>query len=152
DMEAGAGIAGAGPARHHAQARPPSELAEGVGHHRRATFLAAGHETDRIGVVERIEHGEVALARHGEYRVGAVDLELIDQDLRTGPAARGSAHARYLRGCHWPPEVLEFGAVGNPPSREGYSAGRGATLTRRGRCRSPPPQRISQPMISSVAA
>ena len=36
-------------------------------------------------VVERVEHGQVALAREAEREVGAVQLELVDEDLAAGP-------------------------------------------------------------------
>ena len=45
--------------------------------------------TKRIGaVVERVEHGEVALARDAEREVDAVDDELVDEELSAGAAHR----------------------------------------------------------------
>ncbi len=35
--------------------------------------------------MQRVEHGEVALARHAEGEVGAVQLELVDEDPAAGP-------------------------------------------------------------------
>ena len=50
--------------------------------YRRAALLAADDEADRIArVVQRVEHGQVALARHAEGELDAVDPELVDQDL-----------------------------------------------------------------------
>ena len=60
-----------------------------------AMFAAAAswrHEIKPdVRVVERVEHGQVALARHAERVLDAVQLELVDEDL-----AAGAAHAR---GC-----------------------------------------------------
>src|SRR5260370_35075525 len=64
--------------------------------------------------MKRMEEGKVASAGQSEFRWGAVDFELIGEDLRAGPSARGCAHALILRGRRSPPEVLEFRAVGNP--------------------------------------
>jgi hypothetical protein len=38
------------------------------------------------GLVEPVEHGEEALAGHAEDRVGAVDDELVDEELAAVPA------------------------------------------------------------------
>ena len=40
-------------------------------------------------VVQRVEHREIALARHAEGEVGAVQRELVDEDLAAGAASRG---------------------------------------------------------------
>ncbi len=93
DVQAGAGVAGAGAARDEAHARPPGELAVSLGHDGGAAFLAAGDEADGVGVVHRIERREIAFAGHAEHRVGAVDLELVDQDFGAG-AAFLLAHVR----------------------------------------------------------
>ena len=71
---------------------PAGELAVGVGHVRRARLVAAGDQPDRR-VVEAVEDVEVALARHAERELGAVDDELVDEELA---AARGS---RATSGC-----------------------------------------------------
>ena len=47
--------------------------------------MAAGDEADRA-VAERVEDLEVALARDAEGEVGAVDGELVDEDLPAGAA------------------------------------------------------------------
>ena len=59
---------------------PAGELAVGVGHVRGADLVAAGDEPDRR-VVERVEHGEVALAGDAEGQLDAVDDELVDEEL-----------------------------------------------------------------------
>ena len=97
DVDAGRGVRGARPARDEADAGAAGELAVGLRHHRRAALLAADRDGDR-GVVQRVEHGEVALARHAEEMVDAVHDELVDEDLSAGAGAYGSlsspAHRR----------------------------------------------------------
>ena len=83
DVDAVAGVGGAGAARHHRDAGAPGELAVGLGHHRGAAFLAAGDVAD-LAVVQRVEQREVALAGHAERELGAVDPQLVDQDLAAG--------------------------------------------------------------------
>ena len=83
------GVGGAGAARDHADPGPAGELAVGVGHVRGSDLVAAGDEPQR-GVVERVEHGQVALAGNAEGQLGPVDDELIDEE----PAARPHVRAR----------------------------------------------------------
>ena len=89
-MDAGAGIGRAGAARDEGDARAPGHLAVGVGHVGDAALLAAHDQVDLRRVVERVEHGQEALARNGENAVAALDLELIDED----PAAGALGHGR----------------------------------------------------------
>ena len=84
----GEALVAPGPARHEADAGAAGELAVGLRHHRRAALLAADGDVDR-GVVQRVEHGEVALARHAEEVIDAVDDELVDEDLAAGPGVGG---------------------------------------------------------------
>ncbi len=78
-------------ARDDGDARPAGELAVGVGHVRRAGLVTARDQADRR-VVEAVEHREEALARHAEDDVGAVDDELVDEQL-----AAVAAHSRSSR-------------------------------------------------------
>jgi hypothetical protein len=74
-------LRGAGPARDEAQPRPVGELAVRLGHVRRARLLAAHHELQLVPhVVEPVQHGEEAFARHGEREVRAVRDQLVDED------------------------------------------------------------------------
>ena len=93
------------PARDHADARPAGELAVRLRHVRGAHLVAAGDEADR-GVVERVEHGEVALARNAEGEVDPVQRELVDEDPAAAAAHRGSAIA-----CSSRIAAVCFGAV-----------------------------------------
>ena len=71
-------------------ARPVGELAVGLGHVGRARLVAADDELQLVAhVVEAVEHREEALARHREREVGAVDHELVDEEL----AAVARAHS-----------------------------------------------------------
>ena len=76
-------VGGARPARHKADARLPRELALRLGHHGRAALLAA-HGNGDVGIVQCIEHGQVAFAGHAKQLLHAVDEELIDQYLAAG--------------------------------------------------------------------
>ncbi len=67
------------------------QLSVCVGHVGGADLVTAGDEPDR-GVVERVEHREVALAGHPVTPVDAVNDELVDEEL----AAR--SHRRLI-GC-----------------------------------------------------
>ena len=88
-VHAHARVGRARPARHEADARPAGEFAVGVGHVGGAALLPAHDEADLLArVIERVEHGEIALARHAVGRVDAVDEELIDQDLCAGARPR----------------------------------------------------------------
>ena len=84
DMDAGAGVGRAGTARDEGDAGPPGHLAVGVGHIGDAAFLPADDSVDFRRVMERVEHGEKALARHGEDPVATLDPELVDEDAATG--------------------------------------------------------------------
>ena len=82
-------------------------------------------------VVERVEHREEALARHGEDAVAALDRELVDEDLATGVVSSRAALARprggvtrlfpaladALRIVRHVNRILEFDAVDNLPVR-----------------------------------
>ena len=84
DMDAGRGVGGAGPARDEADAGLAGQLAGGLGHHAGAALGPADRDL-QLGVVQRVEHGEIALARHAEG-VGRrrEDQELVDEDLPAG--------------------------------------------------------------------
>lgn len=93
-VHADRGMAGAGTARHHRDARPAGELAVGLRHVRGARLVARIDQPDRRRIVQRVEHLEVALARHAERHVGAVDEELVDED----PAAAAAVARGHLAG------------------------------------------------------
>ena len=84
DMDADAGVGRAGAAGDEGDARAAGHLAVGVGHVGDPAFLAADDGLDLRRVVQRVEHGEEALARHGEDAVAALDPELVDKDLAAG--------------------------------------------------------------------
>ena len=90
-MDAGAGVGRAGAAGDEGDARAAGHLAVGVGHVGDAAFLPADDGVDLGRVVERVEHGEEAFARHGEDAVAALDLELVDEDAAAGALGHGGA-------------------------------------------------------------
>ena len=63
---------------------PPGQLPVRLGRVRGALLVAAGDEPDRR-VVQRVEHGQVALAGEAEREVDAVQLELVDEDPAAAP-------------------------------------------------------------------
>ena len=95
DMDARRGIGGARPAGDEADAGLAGHLADRFGHHAGATLLAADGDGE-IGVVERIEHRQIALARHAEDVAHAVDVQLVDQNLGGGAHIVLGAHGRLL--------------------------------------------------------
>ena len=94
DVDARRGIGCARPARDEGNARAAGGLADGLRHHRGAALLAADRERD-LAIVEGVERGEVALARHAEHMLHAVGDELVDQNLAACPGAVIGAHWRY---------------------------------------------------------
>ena len=96
DVDAGAGVGGTGAAGDHGDAGPSGELAPGCRHHRRAALLTADDEADLGRVVQRVQDLEIALARHAEDRVDALQAELVDEDPAPGPGfARHEALSRW---------------------------------------------------------
>ena len=93
DMDTGRGIGGAGTARHEADAGLAGELAGGFRHHAGAALGPADGDLHR-GVVQRVEHGEIALARHAEGVGGAVDQKLVDEDLPASAISHAAALPR----------------------------------------------------------
>ena len=90
-----------GATRHEADPGTPGELPVRLRRVRRTLLVAARHEADGR-VVERVENRQVALARQAEGEVGAVQLELVDEDLPAGPhnpsGSSESTVARWSRG------------------------------------------------------
>ena len=66
DIHPAGGVGGAGRTRHERDPGLSRQLARGLGHHRRAAFVAADDGADGGGVEERVERRDEALARHGE--------------------------------------------------------------------------------------
>ena len=93
-------------ARDETDARPAGELAVRVRHVGGADLVPRRDVPDRR-VDERVEHREIALARHAEREVDAVDLELVDEN----PPAT-AAHAQRAVEEHRRPLQLRFLVVG----------------------------------------
>src|SRR5205823_6032684 len=68
-------------ARDEANARTAGLFAVSRRHERRAAFVARNDQLDAIArAVQRVEHGQVRLARHAKPVSHAVYLQLIDED------------------------------------------------------------------------
>ena len=89
DVDAAAGVGRAGTAGDEGDAGPAGHLAVGVGHVRDAALLPADDGVDLGRVVQRVEHREEALARHGEDAVAALDPKLVDEDAAAGAYGHG---------------------------------------------------------------
>ena len=84
-MDADGGLGRARAAGDEADPRSAGELPVRLRRVRRALLVTARDQADRR-VVQRVEHGQVALARETEREVGAVQLELsVDEDPAVGP-------------------------------------------------------------------
>jgi hypothetical protein len=93
-MQSDAGVGGARTARDESDAGLAGQLAVGLGHVGGAAFLAADDVADRVALgIERVQRSQVAFARHAEDGVGAMDAELIDQDLRAAATRMCGGHA-----------------------------------------------------------
>ena len=88
-VHADRGIRGAGTARHEGDAGTARELAVRLRHVGGTAFLPAHDERQPVAdVVERVEHREIALARHRERVRRALREEVGDEDFAAG-AGRG---------------------------------------------------------------
>ena len=67
--------------RHEADARLPGQLSVSLSHVRGAGLVPRDDEADG-SVPERIENGDVTLARNAERGIDAVNDELVDEDPR----------------------------------------------------------------------
>ena len=84
-VHAGRGVRRARAARDHADAGPAGQLAVGIGGVGGRRLVAAGDHAQPVAVrVEAVEQREVALARHAERELDAVQRELVGEQL---PAA-----------------------------------------------------------------
>ena len=99
------GVGGARATGDEAHARLVGQLAVGFGHVACATFLAADDGLDgALVLIERIDARQVAFARHQEDTLGAVQTDLIDEDLPaiaqrqggSGGSVRGLSHGSAL--------------------------------------------------------
>ena len=111
-------MAGAGAARHHADAGLAGQLAVGFGHVGGAGLVAGVDELEAVAHVEqRIQHFQIALARYAEGHVGAVDQELVDQDLAAGARiGKGQGHRIVLQESDVPAIAVCYCHVDRNPS------------------------------------
>ncbi|CFP48377.1 Uncharacterised protein [Bordetella pertussis] len=114
-MHAYAGVGGARPARHEADAGLAGQLAIGFGHEGRAALLAADSQPDVLRIVAQgIQHGQIAFAGHAEGLVHAVDLQRIDQDTAAGTGGKSRIHD-FLDGQSCDNRHGSGGGRGRPP-------------------------------------
>ena len=91
-MDADRGVARAGAARHEQHAGLAGQFAVGLGHEGRAALLPAGHEADFGGVVERVEHFEIALAGDAERHLDTVRAQRRDDELAAAQFGQVGRH------------------------------------------------------------
>ena len=116
-MHADRGVGGTGAAGGKGDAGPSGHGAVRRRHERRAAFLPADHGLDGVVaalVMQGIEHGEEAFARHGENTVAALNAELVDKDLAAGAGHKGLrwftvGHTVLMR-FRLPPQAARHGA------------------------------------------
>ncbi len=80
----GRGVGGPRPPGDEGDARPPGQLGRRLGHHRRRPLVSGRHHLDLV-VVQPVERGQKALARHLEHAVHPVRRQVIGQDPPTVP-------------------------------------------------------------------
>ena len=84
DVDTMGGVGGAGAAGHHGDAGAAGEPGARIRHHGGPTFLPAHRQGDR-GVVQGVEHGKIAFARHAEDMLDPLGHQLVDEDAAAGP-------------------------------------------------------------------
>ncbi len=83
-MDPDAGIGGPRPAGYHANAGLAGKLAVGAGHIGRAALVAIADQANILVVNQRIQHRQIAFARHPEYGFHALRCQTICQNFATG--------------------------------------------------------------------
>ena len=85
NVNARRGIGRTGRTRHENNTGTPRKPGAGIGHHRRAAFLAADRDCE-LRIMKGVQHREIGLSRHAEDMTRALHGKLIDEDLRSGTA------------------------------------------------------------------
>jgi hypothetical protein len=97
DVHARGRVGGTRPARHEAESRPAGRLADRLRHDRGAAFVPADGDRERT-VLHGVARRDVALARHAEHMLRAMNDELVDQDFAAGARSGvGEEHGEGLR-------------------------------------------------------
>ena len=98
-----------GPRVTNAMPGPAGELAVRFGHVGDAAFLAANDEPQPVAdVVERVQHGEIALAGDAECEVRALRDQVVDQN-RTAGSFQGQGLLLRVGPVHTMPLQRGFG-------------------------------------------
>src|SRR5262249_25806998 len=95
DMNAGRRVAGAWSTRDKTDAGPAGYLAHSLRHDGRGAFVAADGKLD-VAIVESVERGKVAFARHAKDIAHALDRQLVDQDFAAGTCVVLAAHPNHF--------------------------------------------------------
>ena len=86
-VQSDAGVGRPRPAGDKTDAGAAAELALRFSHESRAAFLATSDETDFFGMlVEAVEHGQIAFARHAKNRLDTLCDQRFDQQMAGNPA------------------------------------------------------------------
>ena len=119
-MHADRGIGGTGAAGGKGDAGPPGHGAVRRRHERRAALLPADHGLDGVVaalVMQGIEHGEEAFARHGENTVAALNAELVDKDLAASAGHKGLRCFTVVHSGSHCPDAFSSPRANRPPWR-----------------------------------
>ncbi|MNT29580.1 hypothetical protein D3C72_1653300 [compost metagenome] len=84
---------GAGAPRDKADAGTPGQLAMRFGHVGGGRFVPAGDHAHAVAMlVQAVEHGQIAFARHAEDGVGAIDRKRVGKQLPAGTRRTVGGH------------------------------------------------------------
>ena len=101
-MDTDAGIGRPGAACDEGNAGRAGHLAIGLGHEGGAAVLPRRNGLDRAAVVQCVENREKTLAGNGEDTLGALDDQLIDQNLRAGAVLHINIPSTFPRKREYP--------------------------------------------------
>ena len=89
-VQADRGVGGARPAGRKTDSGLAGQFAPGLGHIRRAAFLPTDHQRQGLAhIVQRIEHRKKTFARHAKRATGAVNDQLVNEDLSAAARRQG---------------------------------------------------------------
>ena len=118
DVNPGGRIGGARSPGHETDPRRAGHLAVGLGHHGGPALLPADDGADGVLAVQSVQRRQVALPRHAEHRIAALDAQLVDQDLAAVTFGHGRTFPSIaeVRNPHSPRAAIQRHFPGLPPA------------------------------------